>query len=157
MEPKSIEQVLCRTGVLHYKSVGESMLPLIKEGRDTFVITQCSNQAIHKYDIVLFKRPNITERGRYVLHRVLRINKNGTYWIVGDNSVTGEPVDGKDVIGILKVLIRKGHVVSFSSFSYKMYVFVWCYCFPLRFPVLYTIKAMKRIYRMLKKHRKYST
>ena len=47
---------------------GSSMLPFIREGRDSVVLRK--EPAVHKGDIVLVRLP-----GRYVLHRIIRGHK----------------------------------------------------------------------------------
>jgi len=136
MKTKTFEEVLNETGSLFYKSVGVSMLPLIREGRDFIHITKRPTERLEKYDVVLFKRPNVKGRGEYVLHRILKVNPDGTYWIVGDNCTDGEIVKEEHILGVLSAVRRKGKTVSVKDFGYRLYVRLWCAPFPLRFFVL---------------------
>ena len=75
----TFEQIIEKDGVLVYRNVGDSMLPLIKQGRDVIVIEKISKQ-LKRLDIPLYKR----ESGQYVLHRILKCKKDG-YVMCGDN------------------------------------------------------------------------
>ena len=97
---RSYEDVLAEDGVLCYRTVGGSMLPLIRTGKDVVIIKPPKGR-LGKYDVALFKRPSATGTSAYVLHRVLRVNSDGTYWIVGDNCSSGETVAEENVIGVL--------------------------------------------------------
>ena len=89
----TFEEVLAQNGKLAYTNVGISMMPLIREGRDVMMIEARETAAIRRYDAVLFRRPGVTGRGAYVLHRILKILPDGKYWIVGDNCTSGEAYD----------------------------------------------------------------
>jgi len=104
MNTKTFEEVLDETGSLLYKNVGVSMLPLIREGRDFIYITKRPNERLKKYDVALFHRPHIKGRGEYVLHRILKVNPDSTYWIVGDNCIGGETVKEENIIGVLSTV-----------------------------------------------------
>ena len=131
----SFEEMLETTGKVAYTNVGVSMMPLIRQGRDVMVIRRKEGPC-HKYDAVLFKRPGKTGRGAYVLHRVLRVNGDGTYWIVGDNCISGETVRDENVLGVLESVIRDGKPLDLDSPSYHAYVRLWCAPWPVRMGLL---------------------
>lgn len=131
----SFEELLETTGTVAYTNVGVSMMPLLREGRDVMVIRRKEGPC-HKYDAVLFKRPGRTGRGAYVLHRVLRVNGDGTYWIVGDNCVSGETVRDENVLGVLESVIRDGEPLDLDSPAYRAYVRLWCAPWPARMTLL---------------------
>lgn len=62
---KTIEQVLAETGCYIGPTVGVSMLPMLKNRRDTIVV-QKKTQRLQPLDVALYKRGDA-----YVLHRVL--------------------------------------------------------------------------------------
>ena len=70
MNKSNFEEILARDGRLFYTNVGDSMMPLIKQGRDLLVIEKTAGK-LKKYDIPLYKRDN----GQYVLHRILKVRK----------------------------------------------------------------------------------
>ena len=58
---------------------GNSMSPFLKHGRDT-VFFAAPDSEIKKGDIVFYTRPN----GQYIMHRVCRVNPDGSLDISGD-------------------------------------------------------------------------
>ena len=66
MSNSSFEEILDREGQLIYTNVGDSMWPLIRQGRDLVVIHRTTGR-LKKYDVPLYRR----DSGQYVLHRVL--------------------------------------------------------------------------------------
>lgn len=137
-ETSRFEDVLDRFGQLVYPNTGVSMLPLLREGRDLMVIDRKSGEACKKYDAVLFKRPGAVGRGAYVLHRILRVNPDGSYWIVGDNCCSGETVREEQIRGVLSAVIRGGRRIPVTNPGYRLYVTLWCRFYPLRFAVIRT-------------------
>lgn len=132
METKTYEEIIQETGFLYWKTVGISMRPLIREGKDTVLIKKRPTERLKKYDTVLYRRPGVVGRGAYVLHRILRVNPNGTYWIVGDNCSSGETVREEDVFGVLSAVVRGGKKISVTDRGYLFYVHLWCDCYPIR-------------------------
>ncbi len=130
------EEMLEKTGFLFWKTVGFSMRPLIREGKDTVIIKKRPEGRCKKYDTVLFTRPGVEGRGKYILHRILRVNPDGTYWIVGDNCTSGEIVREENVLGVLIAVNRKGRKVEVTSRKYQLYVRLWCAPYRMRFFLL---------------------
>lgn len=132
----SFEEILKQRGVLIYTNKGKSMIPLIKEGKDVLVISaQIEN--IKPFDVILTKRPS----GRYILHRIIKKDKDGTFVICGDNSYKCDMgIKSADIIGKLTTIIRGNKKNELNGFFYKMYVYVWCRFFFIRKPVLRLIK-----------------
>ncbi len=131
----TFEQLLALDGRLAYTNKGVSMLPLLRQGRDVMVIERKGDARCKRLDAVLFKRPNA--RGTdYVMHRVLRVNDDGTYWIVGDNCVTGDTVPEENVIGILTAVVRDGKTIPVTDRRYRLYVNTWCRFYRLRIAIL---------------------
>ncbi len=86
-----IEQGIKNGGKYRFYPRGTSMLPLIREGKDSVVFTEVGK--IKKFDIVLYIRDN----GDYVLHRVIRV-RDGVYDMCGDNQCIIERGIRKDQI-----------------------------------------------------------
>ena len=140
----SFEEILARDGRLVYTSVGSSMLPLIRQGRDLLVIEKAEGR-LKKYDIPLYRRDN----GRYVLHRILKVREND-YVICGDNQVVKETgITDRRIIGVLTALVRNGKEVSLDSRKYWLYTHLWCDLFPVRAAILRFLHLLKRCRRKL--------
>lgn len=96
----TIENVLNERGVYIGPTVGISMLPMLKNRRDTIVVRPCKER-LKRLDVALYKRGD-----EYVLHRVIE-PQEGVYLIRGDNTYADEFIPEKDVIGVLTEFFRK--------------------------------------------------
>ena len=127
MNKSSFEEILNRDGKLFYTNVWDSMMPLIRQGRDLLVIEKITGKP-KKYDIPLYRRDN----GQYVLHRILRVRKND-YVICGDNRWFKETgVTDRHIVGILTYLVRDGRKIPLNTWKYRLYAHLWCDFFPIR-------------------------
>ena len=153
-ERLTFEELLKRDGSLAYTNKGNSMMPLLREDRDVMVISKKGSERCRKLDAVLFKRPNVTGRGEYVLHRILKVGDDGTYWIVGDNCYCGETVKEENVLGILTAVVRNGKTISVNNRGYRLYVNTWCRWYHLRFFILRLIHFFKRCIRKIQSYKK---
>ena len=124
-QPISFEALLARDGRLVYTNKGVSMMPLLRQDRDLMIIEKKGEERCRRFDAVLFRRPGINGRVAYVLHRIVKVNDDGTYYIVGDNCLTGETVREENVLGVLRGVVRDGRTVDSSSLGYRAYVWLW--------------------------------
>lgn len=132
MNNSTFEQVLERDGSLVYPNVGDSMMPLLRQGRDLMVIGRRPEGRCKKYDAVLYKRPN----GQYVMHRILKVRRDD-YVICGDNRIRREfGVPDEWIIGILTAVIRDGKTIPVTDRKYRLYVHLWCDFFWIRAGIL---------------------
>ena len=127
MNKSSFEEELDKKGILVYTNKGNSMYPLIRQGKDVLIIKKC-NTRLKKMDVPLYKR----ESGQYVLHRIVKVNSND-YVIRGDNTYSNETgIRDDQILGVLSGVIREGKEISVNSFSYKLYSYFWYYTYYLR-------------------------
>ncbi|MEE0266154.1 MAG: S24/S26 family peptidase [Acutalibacteraceae bacterium] len=104
------------------------MLPLLKQGRDLFIVKKKTQNRCKKYDVVLFKRAD----NKYVLHRIIKVNKDD-YTIRGDNCVNKEyGVTDENILGVMTSFIRKGKEYTVENKLYKIYSVLWCKLYFLR-------------------------
>ena len=148
-EEARFEDILARFGQLVYPSKGVSMMPLLRQDRDLMVIDRKGAEPCRRHDAVLFKRSLPGRPDAYVLHRVLRVNGDGTYWIVGDNCFSGETVREEQILGVLAAVVRDGKRISVTDPGYRAYVHLWCDAWPLRFAALRTKHLAGRVLRKL--------
>ncbi len=88
---------------------GSSMLPLLRHGLDTVYFSSIEGRKIRRGDIVLFERND----GKFVMHRVYKVHKNGTFSFVGDNQVAIEHNVTKDMLrAYVPFVIRKGKKIN---------------------------------------------
>ena len=142
-EKTTFEQQLAEHGRLIYTNVGVSMMPLLREGKDIMIIDRIDGHDCKKYDAVFFVRPWVHKRGRYVVHRILKCNEDGTYYIVGDHDTRGETVKPENILGKLTAVVRNGKTINVTDKKYLFYVHLWCDFYPVRCLIL----KMKRFVR----------
>lgn len=100
---------------------GFSMRPFVENARDKAVIVKCST--VRRGDAVLAK----VEGGRFVLHRVVRV-EGDRLTLMGDGNVCGtEHCRTSDIVGKVAAFIRKGRTKpdSTDGTKWKVYSFLW--------------------------------
>lgn len=113
-EKRKIEDVLKEKGVYIGPTVGVSMLPMLKNRRDTIVVKP-KTERLKRLDVALYKRGEA-----YVLHRVLKA-VDGGYIIRGDNCYADENVPEDTVIGVLTEFFRKDKHILCTDEKYIRY------------------------------------
>ena len=126
-----IRETIDEGGQFSVVTAGTSMMPLLRNRKDTVVLVKPCGR-LSRFDIPLYKRG-----GKYTLHRVLKVCKD-EYYICGDNQLVIEKgITDNHVIAVVSKIIRKGKTIDVKkSLSYKLYVFIWCRCFFVRFLLL---------------------
>ena len=114
-----------------FTAFGNSMCPTIRGGLHHVTLSPL-NSPPKKGDILFYRREN----GMFVLHRLCKIKKDGSYVFFGDNQFTPEnEIDDSNIIAKLTKLELNGKDVTPSP----------------RFQVLYTnLLSFRRIYLRLK-------
>lgn len=107
---------------------GISMQPLLYNGRDIVVLSK-PEFPLKKHQIAFYHYQNNV----WLLHRVLKVNKDSTYDCRGDNRWIYEVNIKEDqIIGIVKGFYRNGKYVDVNkSISYFFYCKIWplIHCF----------------------------
>ncbi len=141
----TIEEVLEKQGKYVGPTVGVSMLPMLKNRRDTIVILP-KTKRLQPLDVALYKRGDA-----YILHRVL-IPIDGGYLIRGDNCYADEHIKEEDVIGVLSEFFRKNKHYYCTDKKYLVYAKRRVKTYRLRrFFVLSFIKIKSTVKKVLKK------
>lgn len=100
---------------------GTSMQPMIINGKDSVVLKK-PDGPLKKYDLPFYRRDD----GQFVLHRIVKLQKDGKYTCRGDNQVINEPdVRDDQIIGVVESFTHKGKSYSVNSFWYKVYCRLW--------------------------------
>lgn len=139
----TFEEELRRSGRLVFTNKGSSMMPLLRQDKDIMIITACEAKELHALDAVLFVREQEGKK-RYVLHRILKCNPDGSFWIVGDHCYSGETVKGEQILGKLSAVVRDGKNISVEDKKYLLYVHLWCDFYPIRFFILRAKAFLRR-------------
>ena len=119
-----IEDIIEKEGYYISTSVGNSMLPFLRERKDTIVIQKRAQYKM--FDVVLYKR-----NGNYVLHRIIKVLPE-TFHIRGDNCYYDEYVKHNEIIGVMVECYRGEKKVNLNSIFYKLYVCIRVYSYPIR-------------------------
>lgn len=123
---KRIEDVLEEEGVFVSTTVGVSMLPLLRNRRDTIIIMPYKGR-LKKYDVPLYKRGS-----DYILHRIIEVRPD-SYVICGDNCIQKEyGITDEQILGVMTGFYRGSKKIDMNSIGYKMYVRLWCGLYPIR-------------------------
>ena len=76
-----IEEMVGQGDVFRLTVSGTSMMPFLRNNRDEVVFASLDGRTLKRGDILLYKR----REGTYVMHRLYRIEKDGTYTFIGDH------------------------------------------------------------------------
>ena len=115
-----IREVLSSGGEFRLYPRGTSMLPLLRQGRDSVALGRVDT-AIRKNDILLYQRPD----GSYVLHRVRSVDPEGLT-LMGDNQTVPEKGVRPDwVIGRVTRIFRDDREVICDGSRYRRYLKLW--------------------------------
>lgn len=119
---------------------GSSMAPLLHDGRDQIILADCSDPLKLKVrDVPLYARGD----GSYVLHRIVRVNKD-SFDMCGDAQTEIERgVPKQNVVALAEGFIRNGKTISVKSKRYRLFGLVWCIARPIR-PLLFWLNSKLR-------------
>lgn len=118
---------------------GISMLPLLRQGRDTVTLSPV-NGNLKKYDVALYRRDN----GAYVLHRVAKVGD--TYTFVGDNQFALERgIRHDQILAVMSAFTRDGKEIPVTDRGYRCYCVLWSLGRPFRHFPRRLINKLRRI------------
>lgn len=108
---------------------GISMRPMLREHRDIVIVERLC-RPLKVNDVPLYRRKGCD---KLVLHRIVKLKKDGSMVIRGDNLLDNEyDVKPEDIVGVLKAFYREGKYYDCEkSIKYKLYIFYnrstfWC-------------------------------
>ena len=150
-ELKNIEELLKTQDEVMTRTKGTSMRPLLKQGRDIVVIKR-PHFPLKSGDAPLYR---VEGKKELVLHRILKVLKDGTYIIRGDNLFRKEYVTESQIVGVMKAFFRDGKYCDCEkSRKYKLYIIINRASYPIRYfwkcmlrPLL--AKTYKKIFKKL--------
>ena len=112
---KNIEQVLKEQGICITTTKGNSMEPMLVEGRDKVVVVP-PEFPLKKYDVPVYRRFD-----HYTMHRIIKVTKNG-YIICGDNRADLEKdITDSDIIGVLDGFYQGDRDISCNDEEFLNY------------------------------------
>ncbi len=97
---------------------GNSMCPFLHPGDIVYLNLYAG---LEKGDIILFTRPD----GNFVLHRIYRIEKDGTYLMLGDNQLVPEPVPAQRIHAKVTSARCKDKLLTPKSLRWRCFAKLW--------------------------------
>ncbi len=130
-EYTSIKEALDESGTYTGLTRGNSMQPLLYQGRDNIIVVKNKGR-LKKYDIPVYLMPS----GKYIMHRIIEV-KDDHYVIMGDNRLEKEYVTDDMIVGVLVGFYRRGkkYIDLKTNKAYKLYSRIWVALVPVK-PVL---------------------
>ncbi len=143
--PDRIEKAIAEKGIYAGKTIGDSMNPMLVQGRDTVFIKK-PDFPLKKYDVPVYHRGD-----HYTMHRIVKVTKKG-YVICGDNRVGLErDITEKDIVGVLAAFYHNGKYVEYGDAEYMRYAKQALRTYPLRFLKALPVKVKRKLKRIFKK------
>lgn len=141
----NIEKVLAEKGICVTTTKGDSMNPMLVEGRDKVVVVT-PRFPLKKYDVPVYRK-----MGHYTMHRIVKVTKNG-YIICGDNRGTLEKnVTESDIIGVLNGFYQGDKFISYDDREFIQYGKRAVRSLPWRLIKNFFRRAIRKLKRMIKK------
>ena len=139
-----IEETIKRGKTFSFCAFGNSMLPFIRNGKDTVTLGPVDDR-LDKNDVIFYRRNN----GQFVLHRIVKLCSDGSFCLCGDNQFRIERgILKHQIIAKLNRLERDGKEIPLRSLSVRL----WCCFLPIRRLLLHIkSSATIRIKRLFKK------
>lgn len=118
---------------------GGSMTPFLHPGDTVFL--DLLDSPPKKGDIILFTRPD----GRYILHRIVKVRRDGSFILLGDAQTEREVVDGIHRIRARVTGARhKGALLTPKSLRWRFFATVWMYVVPFRQSIIKIVGFFKK-------------
>lgn len=135
-----VEAEIAEGNPVRFRLKGQSMFPLLRNGRDIVVLHPCQEEELRPMDVVLFRY-----RGTHVLHRILR-REGDRLLIQGDGSyIAHEECMVADVVGVVRTIIRpSGKQISVESWRWRFLSRLWRGLGTLRTPMLQVLHRIIR-------------
>lgn len=118
---------------------GSSMTPFLHPGDMVYLDPVAS--PLRRGDIVLYTRPG----GRYVLHRIVKVNTDGSFIMLGDAQMEREWIESEKQIHARVVrALHRGKLLTPKSFRWCFFATVWRWVVPLRHWIMNTYARIRR-------------
>ena len=138
-------EVMESGGELRLSPRGTSMLPLLREGRDSVLLVK--PQMLKKRQICLYRRRD----GSFVLHRILKFDQNKNPVFCGDNQTKKEyGISQNDVVAVVSAVYRDEKKVDADAASFRLYSIFHCFM-PWRRCYFFLRRVKSKLFRCLKK------
>lgn len=119
---------------------GNSMNPVFRDRRDKVIISPIKDKPLKRGDVIF----TVTRDGRYVIHRIIKTDRENITLLGDGNIAITENAAVKDTIGLVTGYIRNEKERSCRSMRWKIYSLVWMALKPVR---KYALGIWRRINR----------
>ena len=118
---------------------GSSMTPFLHHG-DT-VYLQRPDGKLKKGDIVLYTRPS----GQYILHRIVKVNADGSFIMLGDAQTDRERIESAGQIhGRVIRAVHRGKPLDSGSPRWIFFATVWIWVWPWRRKIVELVTRLRK-------------
>ena len=139
-----LEESLKQNSVYITLTKGDSMNPMLVEGRDKVVIVP-PKFPLKKYDVPVYRK-----LGHYTMHRIVKVTKNG-YIICGDNrAVLERNVREEDIVGMLDGFYQGDRYIDRQDKEFLKYGIDAVRTLPKRRVISFVKRAVRKVKRILK-------
>lgn len=123
-----VEELIAGGRHVTIKVRGNSMNPFFIDRRDNVILSPFTKRDLQVGAIILARDTT----GRFILHRIIRIEGNDIT-MMGDGNWHGvEHTTPSNVIGLVTGSIRKGKKISCTSLKWDIYSWAWMRLRPVR-------------------------
>ena len=118
---------------------GNSMTPFLVHGRDTVFLSKVT-RPLKKGDMIFYRRQN----GQYVLHRIVKVNPDGSFLMLGDAQQELEWIESRERLHArMTRAVHKGKPMTHGSPRWRFYATVWIWVWPLRRKLMFIFGKKK--------------
>lgn len=118
---------------------GNSMAPFLHNGDTAYM--RLPDSPLKKGDIVLYTRTN----GQYILHRIRKINKDGSFFMVGDAQLELEDIPSrKQIHARVCAALHHGKLMRPGNPRWWFYQHVWLWVVPWRHRIMHLWSKIRR-------------
>ncbi len=140
-----LEESLNKNGIYVTTTRGDSMNPMLVEGRDRVVIVP------PKFPLKKYAVPVYRKMGHYTMHRIVKVTKKG-YIICGDNrAVLEKNVREDDIVGMLDGFYQGDKYIDRQDKEFLQYGVDAVKSLPKRRIKHFIKRVVRKIKRMIKK------
>ena len=115
-----VERLLGEGGDVMIIIRGNSMQPMLRDGRDRVVLRRYEGDEIRVGDVMLFRY-----RGEYVLHRVVKVDGERILFAGDGNYKFYEQATTEDIVARMVAYVKDGRRVECSDEEWLRYSRVW--------------------------------
>ena len=139
----ALSEILSSGAIFPLVVTGSSMIPFLKEGRDTVRLQKTDK--LYKGQIVFFRRVT----GEFTLHRIRKIYRDGRLLINGDAQNWCEIIYPNQILAAVISISRNDRNIDPNGFFQSLFRILWYPTRPMRPFIWKTYATVRRIF---KKH-----